>query len=237
MRSTRGNWGGKVIAQAFLFFSVRLGGATCFLVGTLFTVVGRALFWLSVSQALLVQSYQVYLPHQRGTSPVKDTPEKLSFSKASIPDVVLLNQDGEQVRFYSDLVKNKVVAINFIFTTCTTICPPMGAHFSKLQKLMGERVGKDFHLISISVDPLTDTSQRLKAWGEKFNAGPGWTLLTGPKHDVVKLLKALGVFTADKWDHTPIVLIGNEATGQWARAEGLASPAKLAEIISYLNRQ
>ena len=67
--------------------------------------------------------------------------EKVSFSKASIPDVVLLNQDGEQVRFYSDLVKNKVVAINFIFTTCTTICPPMGAHFSKLQKLMGERVG------------------------------------------------------------------------------------------------
>lgn len=60
------------------------------------------------------------------------------YSKASIPDVVLLNQHGEQIRFYSDLVKNKVVTINFIFTTCTTICPPMGTHFSKLQKLMGE---------------------------------------------------------------------------------------------------
>ncbi|MGH8520433.1 MAG: SCO family protein [Gammaproteobacteria bacterium] len=190
-----------------------------------------------MSQALMAQSYELHLPHQRGTSPLKDTAEKLPFSKASIPDVVLLNQHGEQVRFYSDLVKNKVVAINFIFTTCTTICLPMGAHFSKLQKLMGEQVGKDFHLISISVDPVIDTPQRLKAWGEKLNAGPGWTLLTGPKHDVVTVLKALGVFTPDKWDHTPIVLIGNEATGQWARADGLASPAKLAEIISYLNRQ
>jgi protein SCO1 len=226
-----------VIAQAFPFFSVRLSCATCFLLRTLFAIVGRAVFWLSVSQALMAQSYDLHQSHRPDTSPAKDTAEKVSFSKASIPDVVLLNQDGEQVRFYSDLVKNKVVAINFIFTTCTTICPPMGAHFSKLQKLMGERVNKDFHLISISVDPLTDTSQRLKAWGEKFNAGPGWTLLTGPKHDVVKLLKALGVFTADKWDHTPLVLIGNEATGRWVRADGLASPAKLAEIISYLNRQ
>lgn len=182
----------------------------------------------------MAQSHDLPRPHRPDTSPAKDTVEKVSFSKASIPDVMLLNQHGKQVRFYSDLVKNKVVAINFIFTTCTTICPPMGVHFSNLQKLMGERVGKDFHLISVSVDPVIDTPQRLKAWGEKFKAGPGWTLLTGAKHDVVKLLRALGVFTADKWDHTPIVLTGNEVTGRWTRVNGLASPAKLAEIISDL---
>ncbi len=182
----------------------------------------------------MAQPHDLHPPHQPDASPTEETGKEASFSKASIPDVVLLNQHGERVRFYSDLVKNKVVAINFIFTTCTTICPPMGAHFSKLQELMGERLGKDVHLISISVDPVTDTPQRLEAWGEKFNVGPGWTLLTGPKHDVVKLLKTLGVFTADKWEHTPIVLIGNEATGQWVRADGLTPPAKLAEIITDL---
>ncbi|MCI0417861.1 MAG: SCO family protein [Acidobacteria bacterium] len=160
---------------------------------TLFAIVGRAVFWLSVSQALLAQSYDLHQPHQPDTSPAKDTAEKVFFSKSSIPDVVLLNQRGEQVRFYSDLVKNKVVAINFIFTTCTTICPPMGVHFSKLQKLMGKRAGRDFHLISISVDPVTDTPQRLKAWGEKFDAGPGWTLLTGPANGTIRPLFSLAM--------------------------------------------
>jgi len=145
---------------------------------------------------------------------------------------VLMNQDGEPVHFYSDLVKGKVVAINTIFTTCTTICPPMGANFAKLQRLMGDRAGKDFALISISVDPATDTPQRLKAWSEKFHAGPGWTLLTGPKQEVDHLLKALKVFTPDKWDHAPIVLVGNDARGEWTRAYGLAPPDKLAEIMT-----
>jgi protein SCO1/2 len=148
-----------------------------------------------------------------------------------VPDVVLVNQHGERVRF-RDMVKNNVVAINFIFTTCTTICPPMGANFAKLQKLMGDRVGRDVRLISISVDPATDTPERLKAWSEQFAAGPGWTLLTGPRPDVVKLLKALQVFTADKWDHAPVVLIGSEVTGHWARANGLAAPSELMDIIT-----
>jgi protein SCO1/2 len=148
-----------------------------------------------------------------------------------IPDVVLLNQEGERVHVYQDLVKGHVVVINTIFTTCTTICPPMGANFARLQKLMASPVYKDVRLISISVDPVTDTPERLKAWSEKFGAGPGWTLLTGSKQEVDTLLKALGVFTADKVDHTPVVLVGSETSGEWTRAYGLASPSQLAEII------
>src|SRR4030095_10984245 len=97
----------------------------------------------------------------------------------SIPDVNVLDQDGNALHFYSDLIKDKTVAINFIFTNCTTICPPLAATFARLQKEMGDKVGKDVHLISISVDPLTDTPERLKAWGAKFKAGPGWTFVTG----------------------------------------------------------
>src|SRR5258708_24098730 len=148
-----------------------------------------------------------------------------------IPDVSLVDQDGKAVHFYSDLVKDKVVAMNFVFTTCTTICPPMGATFAKLQKLLA---GKDVHLISVSIDPATDTPERLKAWAGKFGAGPGWTLVTGDRNEVTRLLKALGVFSASAGDHSPLVLLGNDAGHRWTRAYGLAAPAKLAEMIDQL---
>lgn len=151
--------------------------------------------------------------------------------KMTIPDVELLDQDGRKVRFYSELVKGKTVAVNFIFTTCTTICPPLGATFARLQRELGARAGSDVRLISISVDPATDTPERLKAWGAKFKAAAGWTLLTGPKPQVDELLRALGAATASPAAHTPTVLIGNDAAGQWTRAYGLAGPAVLVGLI------
>ena len=152
-------------------------------------------------------------------------------AKMTIPDVELLDQEGRQVRFYTDLVKGKVVAINFIFTTCTTICPPLGATFARVQKELGERTGRDVQLISISVDPATDTPERLKAWGAKFHAAAGWTFVTGRKPQVDELLRALGAATASPADHSPTVLIGNDAAGQWTRTYGLARPALIVGLI------
>jgi cytochrome oxidase Cu insertion factor (SCO1/SenC/PrrC family) len=152
-------------------------------------------------------------------------------SKMNIPDVELLDQDGRKVRFYSDLVKGKTVAVQFIFTTCTTICPPLGATFARVQKDLGERAGRDVRLISISVDPATDTPERMKAWGAKFHAAEGWTLVTGQKPQVDELLRALGAATASPADHSPSVLIGNDAAGQWTRTYGLARPAVLVKLI------
>lgn len=157
-----------------------------------------------------------------------------SLGTMNIPDTPLFDQDGREVRFYSDLVKDRVVAVNFIFTTCTTICPPMDANFSKLQKLMGERAGREFEMISVSVDPAIDTPPRLKAWGSKFGRRDGWTLLTGRKSEVDQLLKALKVFTPDKTDHSPILLLGDDARGEWTRAYGLAPAAQVAEMIDEL---
>ena len=152
-----------------------------------------------------------------------------------IPDVLLRNQDGKTVRF-PDLVKDKVVAINTIFTTCTTICPLMGVTFARVQKdeRIRSRLGTDLALISISVDPIVDTPQRLKNWSGKLGAQPGWTLLTslpGEKSVVDGLLKALNVFTPDKENHSPVVLIGSEAAGEWTRTNGLASPKALVKAI------
>ncbi len=164
-------------------------------------------------------------------APPADKPEVEALSHLDIPDVPVLDQDGTPRRFYTDLVKDKVVAVNFVFTTCTTICPPMGANFAKLQKLLGDRAGRDVHLISVSVDPSTDTPERMKAWGQKFGASPGWTLVTGDREEITRLLKSLGVYTANISDHSPLVLLGNDARHQWTRAYGLAAPAKLAELI------
>lgn len=146
----------------------------------------------------------------------------------SIPDVELLDQDGRKVRFYSDLVKGKTVAINFIFTTCTTICPPMGATFARVQN---ELKNRDVQFISISVDPVTDTPERLKAWRAKFKAGPAWTLVTGDKQKIDELLQALSASTARREDHSPTTIIGNDASRQWTRAFGLAQPSQLVQII------
>ena len=151
--------------------------------------------------------------------------------KPSIPDLQLVDQDGKMVHFYRDLVKGKVVAINFVFTTCTTICPPLGATFARIQKVLGARMGSDLQLISISVDPAVDTPQRLKAWSDRFHRKAGWTLVTGPKPDVDVLLAALGSEVAGKADHTPMILIGNDATGTWTRAYGLGGATQVMKTI------
>jgi len=152
-------------------------------------------------------------------------------SRMNITDAELLDQDGRTVHFYTDLVKGKTVAIQFIFTTCTTICPPLGATFARVQKELGERAGKDVFLISISVDPATDTPERLKAWGQKFHAGGGWTLVTGPKPLVDELLRSLGAPVSSPADHSAAVIVGNDARGQWKRTYGLASPSVLLKLI------
>ncbi len=166
----------------------------------------------------------------------QSTTEVIATSGLTIPDFELLDQEGRVVHFYSDLVRDRVVVMNFVFTTCTTICPPMGANFARLQALLGERAADQVELISISVDPLTDTPDRLKAWSERFRSpeddGPRWTLVTGVKARIDNLLKALKVFTPDSKDHSPIVLVGNDATGQWLRAYGLAPATRLDTLLA-----
>ncbi|HEX9945152.1 MAG TPA: SCO family protein [Thermoanaerobaculia bacterium] len=168
-------------------------------------------------------------PTGAAAAPAPEKPETVN--GLNVPDVPLIDQNGKPVHFYTDLVKDRVVAVNFVFTTCTTICPPMGANFARLQKILGDRAGRGVHLISVSVDPNTDTPERMKAWAQKFGAGPGWTLVTGDRDEVIRLLKALGVYTPSISDHSPLVLLGDDARHRWTRAYGLAAPARLAELI------
>jgi protein SCO1 len=146
-------------------------------------------------------------------------------------DVELIDQDGQKVRFYTDVLKNKVVIINTFFTTCTNICPPMNRNFEKIQEALGDRLGKDAFLISISVDPQTDTPTRLKEYSRRFHARPGWMFLTGSQENVNWALYKLGQYVETKDDHTSIFIIGNEPKGLWKKAFGLAKSEELIRIV------
>jgi protein SCO1 len=173
-------------------------------------------------------------PETNPVDPVADPSipktESYSFSATKIPHARVLDQNGKQLDFYDDLIKGKSVAINFVFTTCTAICPPLTATFRRVQQEARTR-GLDVQLISISVDPTVDTPERLQDFAKKFKAEPGWTFVTGAKAEIDSLLQALGVAVVSKNDHTPMVLIGNEVSDQWTRAYGLSSPKTIVDLI------
>ena len=146
-------------------------------------------------------------------------------------DVELINQDGQKMRFYSDVLKNKVVIINAFFSTCTSVCPPMNRNLEKVQEALGDRLGKDAFLVSITVDPETDTPTRLKEYSRRFHARPGWIFLTGKKENVDWALYKLGQYVETKGDHSTIIIIGNEPRGLWKKAVGLAKSEELVRIV------
>ena len=151
------------------------------------------------------------------------------------PNVTLTTQDGKKVRFYDDVIKGKVVVIDLIYTHCQDACPLETARLAQVQKMLGDRVGKDIFFYSISIDPTHDTPKVLKAYAEKYHVGPGWTFLTGKKSDIDLVSKKLGLYSEpdpnDRDGHTPSVLIGNEPTGQWIRNSATDNARFLANMI------
>jgi protein SCO1 len=147
-------------------------------------------------------------------------------------DVMLVNQNGEALRFYSDLLKGKVVVINVFFTSCHGACPPMILNMRRIQDQLGDKLGKEVHLISITVDPAIDTPAQLKEYARKFKAKPGWHFVTGKKENVDFALAKLGQVAKVREDHTNIFFIGNEPTGLWKKAFGLAKAEELLKVVA-----
>jgi protein SCO1/2 len=156
--------------------------------------------------------------------------------KVMIPDLVLRDQEGKKVRFYSDLIKGKVVVLSFFYTSCTYICTRQGMVFSKLQSLLGERLGKSVFLISVTTDPITDTSEKLKAWATSYDARPGWTLVTGEEAEMNKLLVPFTGDTAGGEMHLASTFIGNDSRSLWTSAVGIFAPEDLLKAIDYVAR-
>jgi len=166
-----------------------------------------------------------------GTTP---TAADTRWGAGYFPDVTLTTQDGKDVKFY-DLIKGRTVAIDLIYTNCQYACPIETSKLARMQQILGDRMGRDVFFVSISIDPEHDTPAVLKAYGAKFNAGPGWTFLTGKASDIDALSRKLGLWSDPKETqdgHTPMLLLGNEATGEWMRTSALDNPAFTARLIT-----
>jgi protein SCO1/2 len=154
------------------------------------------------------------------------------------PNLELVNQDGKTVRFYDDLLKDKVVVVNFIYTHCGDSCPMQTANLRQVYKLLADRMGNDIFFYSISIDPEHDTPKVLKEYAERFRIGSdsGWSFLTGSKADTTLLRKKLGLFRDDVeagklGEHNTSFLLGNESTGQWIKRSSFDEPKVLAWLL------
>ena len=149
----------------------------------------------------------------------------------NLPESHLTDQAGRPVDLVRDLIGNRVAAIQFIFTRCTTTCPILGNQFGRVRTLLGDQMAKDFALISITVDPEYDRPDALKDWGRRYGAGPGWSLVTAARPEMDQLLKKLGTSSADRQNHQSQVLVVDGTTSQGLRTSGLASAAELVDVL------
>lgn len=152
-------------------------------------------------------------------------------AQVSVPDVQVVTQTGERLHFNSELLKGRVAIVTGFFTACTSMCPITQESLAHIAKLLGPRLGKDVIIVSLSVDPENDTAARMKAWGEKFHIGPGWTLASGNKVDMQNLLKSLGLYVDIPQRHQSLLMIGGESSG-WVRVSSWTPAEKLVKLVN-----
>jgi protein SCO1/2 len=174
-----------------------------------------------------------------------NTTSRETIHRQHFPDVVLTTQTGKQVRFYEDLLKDKIVTINFMYTQCTEgVCPLTTYNLVQARRIIESRVGpnrlgRDIFMLSITLDPEHDTPAVLKDYAEKFHTGPGWFFLTGKPSDIDLLRRKLGFVDLDpeldrnKSSHIGNVRYGNEPLQQWSVVPGMAKPEVIATSILY----
>jgi cytochrome oxidase Cu insertion factor (SCO1/SenC/PrrC family) len=147
----------------------------------------------------------------------------------------LVDQHGKPHRLYEDLIRGRKVLINFAFTACKGVCSPMTKHLAEVQRKLGDRVGKDITMITLSVDPANDTPESLGRFAKKFSTGPGWYFLTGSHENVSLVLKKLGGYTEQPSTHSSVLLIGDAATGTWVKAPAMSAADDLVFAVEHLN--
>jgi protein SCO1 len=163
---------------------------------------------------------------------------KPAAARVTLHDIQLVDADGQTVRFKSEAVANRLVVVGFIYTSCTSICPVTSAVFAdvqaRLRGKLGERFGNEVKLISVTVDPATDTPERLKAYAANFGTSAGWLWLTGERPQVNKVLSGLGAYAADFTRHSGAVLVGDARSGDWTRFFGVPNPADIVDRVEKL---
>jgi protein SCO1/2 len=145
-------------------------------------------------------------------------------------NLALVDQNGKDTDLYS-LMKGRTIVLNSFFASCSATCPVMTGTFNALQERFAARLGKDIVLVSITVDPANDTPAKLEAYARNVKAVPGRYFLTGSKEQVDAALQRIGQFAASPEQHTNVIVVGNEKTGLWKKAFGLAKQEEIVEIV------
>jgi protein SCO1 len=181
----------------------------------------------------------VGLPSHISRTPASDGPPNRieRIRQANLPNVPLITHTGQFVRFYDDLIKGQIVAINFMFTTCDNACPVTTTHIAHVQQALRERHGDKVRFLSISLSPEFDTPEVLRAYANTNAAGPNWTFLTGQRTDIEQLRRALGAYErdlaldSDPTQHTGVLIMGNEPIGRWKSIAALANPVRIRQAV------
>jgi protein SCO1/2 len=173
-------------------------------------------------------------PHAAHKAMMNKPAEPAESTRVDLLDHLLLDQHGREVKFVSDVIGDRIVVMDFVYTTCTTVCPVISAVFGQVQNKLGDRLGDDVVLVSVSVDPVRDTPQRLKAYSKIHQARPGWIWLTGQKSTMDAVLDGLGAYSPNFEDHAAMVLIGDGQSGQWSRLYGFPNPDRIVEQVNAL---
>lgn len=171
---------------------------------------------------------------ERLAAPIQPGAPAQGATNIKLLDIELVNQNGEAVRFASEALGDRIVVMDFIYTSCTTTCPVLSQVMARVQDELGDRLTRDVRLLSVSVDPATDTPERLKAYAARLDAGPEWLWLTGYKPDVDRVLDGLGAYTPDFREHPGLVLVGDPRSGVWERFYGFPDPARIVARVEAL---
>ena len=164
---------------------------------------------------------------------VQAAPKGSPWNESYFPNVTLVSQDGKEMRFYDDMIKGKIVLINFMFATCHDACPLETAKLRQVQEQLGDRVGREVFMYSITITPEHDTPEVLKEYMEKFKVAPGWQFMTGKIEDINLIRKKLGLYEEGEVnsDHTQSLMIGNESSGTWMKRSSFDNPKVLSQVM------
>jgi len=162
---------------------------------------------------------------------------QVNLAEINLPgELSMLNRFGEKVDLRADIIGDRIAVVNFVYTNCTTVCPVTSSIFSMLQTLLGEQVGREVALITITVDPARDNPHRMRGFAQNYKPGDGWSWLTGDKGAVDSALKAFGAYTPNFEDHPAMVLVGDESHEKWYRLYGFPAPdaieARVRELLN-----
>lgn len=186
---------------------------------------------LSMAGTGIAAAQQAVDPHAAHRAAMNNPGYTVSTKDYTIPDVQLIDADGSTAALSAILESDEPIALNFIFTTCTTICPVMTATFAQMQRQLGDKADQ-VRLVSISIDPEFDRPDVLKTYAEQFRAGGNWTFLTGDSPDIEKVLRSFDSYAGSKMNHKAVTLLKRPDSPSWIRIDGLASGESLAREVT-----